>query len=423
MHAEHTNLYKGRDSIMSENNNAETKVQAQEAAEPEIHLTLTPQELEEENARQLEALEAKEAAAQNANVKDPISETKLSDAERKTVEDFSKKIDITESNTILQYGAAAQKKVTDFSNTALQNVRTKDLGEIGNLLSSLVVELKTSDAEEEKKGFFSGLFDKGKDKVTEFKARYDKAEANVEKISSILEDHQITLLKDIALLDELYERNNQNIKELTMYILAGRKKLESVRANELPAAIRKAKESGLPEDAQAANDLEQACVRFEKKLYDLELTRQVALQMLPQIRLVQNNDTLMTEKIQSTLVNTIPLWKNQIVLSLGIQHSKEALEAEREVTNMTNDLLKKNAETLHQATVETARESERGIVDIETLQHTNEQLIATLDEVLAIQKEGHEKREAAELELRRIENQLTDKLLEINNERDVTRKK
>ncbi|MBE6127808.1 MAG: toxic anion resistance protein [Erysipelotrichaceae bacterium] len=406
---------------MSENN--EKQVQAQEAAEPEIHLTLTPQELEEENAKQLEALEAKQAAAEAKSVTDPISESKLTEAEKKTVNEFSKKIDITESNTILQYGAAAQKKVTDFSNTALQNVRTKDLGEIGNLLSNLVVELKTSDAEEEKKGFFAGLFDKGKGKVTEFKARYDKAEANVEKIAAILEDHQITLLKDIALLDELYERNNQNIKELTMYILAGRKKLADVRANELPAAIARAKESGLPEDAQAANDLEQACVRFEKKLYDLELTRQVALQMLPQIRLVQNNDTLMTEKIQSTLVNTIPLWKNQIVLSLGIQHSKEALEAEREVTNMTNDLLKKNAETLHQATVETARESERGIVDIETLQHTNEQLISTLDEVLAIQKEGHEKREAAELELRRIENQLTDKLLEINNERDITKRK
>lgn len=408
---------------MSENNNAvETKAQVQEAAEPEIHLTLTPEELEQENARQLQALEEKKESLNPESVVDPINESKLSEAEKKMVNDFSQKIDITESNTILQYGAAAQKKVTDFSNTALQNVRTKDLGEIGSLLSNLVVELKTSDGEAEKKGFFSGLFDKGKDKVTEFKARYDKAEANVEKISAILEDHQITLLKDIALLDELYDRNNQNIKELSMYILAGRKKLADVRANELPEMIRKAKESGLPEDAQAANDLEQACVRFEKKLYDLELTRQVALQMAPQIRLVQNNDTLMTEKIQSTLVNTIPLWKNQIVLALGIQHSKEALEAEREVTNMTNDLLKKNAETLHQATVETARESERGIVDIETLQHTNEQLISTLDEVLAIQKEGHEKREAAELELRRIENQLTDKLLEINTERDVTKR-
>ena len=408
---------------MSENNNATgAQVQAQTAEEPEIKLTLSPDELEAENAKQLQALEEKQASLSAENVIDPVNDSKLSDAEKKMVDDFSKKIDITEANTVLQYGAAAQKKVTDFSDTALKNVRTKDLGEIGDLLSSLVVELKTSNSEEEKKGFFAGLFDKGKDKVTEVKARYDKAEVNVQKIASILEDHQITLLKDIALLDELYDRNSQNIKELTMYILAGRKKLEEVRSNELPELIKKAKETGLPEDAQAANDLEQACVRFEKKLYDLELTRQIAIQMAPQIRLVQNNDTLMTEKIQSTLVNTIPLWKNQIVLALGIEHSKDALEAEREVTNMTNDLLKKNAETLHQASVETARESERGIVDLETLQHTNEQLISTLDEVLAIQKEGHEKREAAELELRRIENQLTDKLLEINNDRDVTKK-
>ena len=394
------------------------EAQAQTQAEPEITLTLTPDEVAAENEKKLAELEEQ---VNPAAVKDPLAEMKLTEAERRTVEDFSKKIDITESNTILQYGSAAQKKVTDFSNTALQNVRTKDLGEIGSLLSNLVVELKTTD-DDEKKGFFDGLFGKGKDKVTEYKAKYDKAEVNVEKIASILEDHQITLLKDIALLDELYARNAQNTKELSMYILAGKKKLQEVRENELPALIQKAKESGLPEDAQAANDLEQACVRFEKKLYDLELTRQVSIQMGPQIRLVQNNDTLMTEKIQSTLVNTIPLWKNQIVLSLGIEHSKQAMEAEREVTNMTNDLLKKNAETLHQATVDVAKESERGIVDIETLQHTNEQLIATLDEVLQIQKEGHEKREAAELELRRIENQLTDKLLQINNEKDVTRR-
>jgi uncharacterized protein YaaN involved in tellurite resistance len=369
----------------------------------------------EENEKKLEAL------TEAPKEKDPLEGITLTDAERKTIDDFSKKIDITESNTILQYGAAAQKKVTDFSDTALQNVRTKDLGEIGSLLSNLVVELKTTD-DDEKKGFFDGLFGKGKDKVTEYKAKYDKAEVNVEKIAGILEDHQITLLKDIALLDELYARNAQNTKELSMYILAGKKKLKEVRETELPALIQKAKESNLPEDAQAANDLEQACVRFEKKLYDLELTRQVSIQMGPQIRLVQNNDTLMTEKIQSTLVNTIPLWKNQIVLSLGIEHSKQAMEAEREVTNMTNDLLKKNAETLHQATIDVAKESERGIVDIETLQHTNEQLIATLDEVLQIQRDGHEKREAAELELRRIENQLTNKLLEINNERDVTKR-
>ena len=407
---------------MSENNNNDAvQAQAQEAvaADDEIKLMLSPDELAEENARQLAALEQKAEEDEKVYL-DPIEETVLTESEQKTVDDFSQKIDITESNTILQYGSAAQKKVTDFSNTALQNVRTKDLGEIGDLLSNLVVELKTN-SEDEKKGFLSGLFDKGKGKVDTFKARYDKAESNVDKISSLLEDHQITLLKDIALLDELYDRNAQNTKELTMYILAGRKKLKDVRENELPALIEKAKQSGLPEDAQAANDLEQACVRFEKKLYDLELTRQVSIQMGPQIRLVQNNDTMMTEKIQSTLVNTIPLWKNQIVLSLGIQHSKDAMEAEREVTNMTNDLLAKNAETLHQATVETARESERGIVDIETLQHTNEELISTLDEVLEIQREGREKREAAEMELRRIENQLTDKLLEINDARDVTK--
>ena len=400
---------------MSESNN---NTQAQEM--PEITLTLTPDEIEQENAAKLAELESQKR--EDEVKKDPLEEIPLSEAERKTVEDFSKKIDITESNTVLQYGSSAQKKVTDFSDTALQNVRTKDLGEIGGLLTDLVVELKDFNTDDEKKGFFSGLFDKGKNKVETFKIKYDKAEQNVNKIAAVLEDHQITLLKDIALLDELYDRNAQNTKELAMYILAGRKKLKDVRENELPALIEKAKKTGLPEDAQAANDLEQACVRFEKKLYDLELTRQVSVQMGPQIRLVQNNDTLMTEKIQSTLVNTIPLWKNQIVLSLGISHSKEAMEAQREVTNMTNELLKKNAETLHQATIETAKESERGIVDIETLQHTNEQLISTLDEVLSIQKECHEKREAAELELRRIENQLTDKLLQINNERDITRR-
>lgn len=403
---------------MSEMNNTQQETQAQVQEEPTITLTLTPDEVAAENEKKLAELEAKQDPAE---VKDPLEEMQLSAAERKTIEDFSKKIDITESNTILQYGSAAQKKVTDFSNTALKNVRTKDLGEIGTLLSNLVVELKTTDDSQDK-GFFGNLFGKSKDKVSEFKAKYDKAEVNVEKIAGILEDHQITLLKDIALLDELYERNAQNTKELSMYILAGKKKLKEVRENELPALIQHAKDTGLPEDAQAANDLEQACVRFEKKLYDLELTRQVSIQMGPQIRLVQNNDTLMTEKIQSTLVNTIPLWKNQIVLSLGIEHSKQAMEAEREVTNMTNDLLKKNAETLHQATVDVAKESERGIVDIETLQHTNEQLISTLDEVLQIQREGHEKREAAEIELRRIENQLTNKLLEINNERDVTKR-
>ncbi len=265
------------------------------------------------------------------------------------------------------------------------------------------------------------MFKKSGDKVSQYKAKYDKAEVNVDKIASILEDHQIQLLKDIALLDQLYDKNAQNTKELSMYILAGKKKLAEIRQNELPELVAKANKSGLPEDAQAANDLAQACDRFEKKLYDLELTRQISVQMAPQIRLLQNNDTLMTEKIQSTLVNTIPLWKNQIVLALGIDHSKEAMEAERAVTNMTNDLLKKNAETLHQATVDVAKESERGIVDIETLQHTNEELIKTLDEVLEIQKEGHQKRQAAEEELQRIEGELNAKLLEINVQKDVTK--
>lgn len=394
---------------MSENN--------RQAQEQKITLTLTPEEVE---TKQEEIVQA-EVPAQKT-IEDMYNDAKLSPEERKTVSDFAEKINITESNTILEYGSAAQKKVTDFSDTALQNVRTKDLGEVGNLLSELVVELKGfSVEEEEKKGGLFGLFKKGANKAEAFKARYDKAEANVDKISAVLEDHQIQLLKDIALLDQLYERNQLNTKELSMYIIAGKKKLKEVRDNELAALIAKAKASGLPEDAQEANDLAQACDRFEKKLYDLELTRQVSAQMGPQIRLLQNNDTLMTEKIQSTLVNTIPLWKNQIVLALGISHSKEAMEAEREVTNMTNELLKKNAETLHQATVETAKESERGIVDLETLQHTNQELIATLDEVIAIQRDGRAKRRAAEQELARIENQLSNKLLEIDIQKDITR--
>ena len=398
---------------MSENNNTQAQ---------SIEFVLSPEEVEKQQQAALADMEAEQAKIAEQSVKDQYDDKSLSEAERKTVNDFSEKIDIMESNVILQYGSAAQKKVTDFSDNALKNVRTKDLGEIGGLLSTLVTELKGFNAnEEEKKGLF-GLFKKGTDKAAAFKARYDKAEANVDKIAALLEEHQITLLKDIALLDQLYERNAQNTKELTMYIIAGRKKLAQVRNEEVPKLIEKARQSGLPEDTQAANDLAQACDRFEKKLYDLELTRQVSIQMAPQIRLIQNNDTLMTEKIQSTLVNTIPLWKNQIVLALGINHSKEAMEAEREVSNMTNELLKKNAETLHQATVEVAKESERGIVDIETLQHTNEELIATLDEVLAIQQEGHEKRQAAEAELARIESELHTKMLEINVKNDITRK-
>ena len=407
---------------MSENN---SQAQVQEQS---IQLTLTPEETRAEQEQQLNELTEKkeeEAAkvAPQKTIEEMLDDAKLNDAEKKQVNDFSETIDIMQANAILNYGSAAQKKITDFSDAALKNVKTRDLGEIGDLLGQLVGELKDADPnqKEEKKGIF-GFFKKGADKVSNFKIKYDNAEKNVDKVASILEDHQIQLLKDVSLLDQLYERNQQNSKELSMYIIAGKKRLQEVRENELPKLIAKAKETGLPEDAQAANDLSQACDRFEKKIYDLELTRQVAVQMGPQIRLLQNNDTLMTEKIQSTIVNTIPLWKNQIVLSLGISHSKEAIQAEREVNDMTNKLLKKNAETLHQATVETAKESERGIVDIETLTHTNEELIKTLDEVIAIQKDGREKRRAAEAELTRIENELNKKLLEIDTEKDVTKR-
>lgn len=407
---------------MSENN---SQAQVQEQS---IQLTLTPEETRAEQEQQLNELTEKKEeevakVAPQKTIEEMLDDAKLNDAEKKQVNDFSETIDIMQANAILNYGSAAQKKITDFSDAALKNVKTRDLGEIGDLLGQLVGELKDADPnqKEEKKGIF-GFFKKGADKVSNFKIKYDNAEKNVDKIASILEDHQIQLLKDVSLLDQLYERNQQNSKELSMYIIAGKKRLQEVRENELPKLIAKAKETGLPEDAQAANDLSQACDRFEKKIYDLELTRQVAVQMGPQIRLLQNNDTLMTEKIQSTIVNTIPLWKNQIVLSLGISHSKEAIQAEREVNDMTNKLLKKNAETLHQATVETAKESERGIVDIETLTHTNEELIKTLDEVIAIQKDGREKRRAAEAELTRIENELNKKLLEIDTEKDVTKR-
>lgn len=407
---------------MSENN---SQAQVQEQS---IQLTLTPEETRAEQEQQLNELTEKKEeeavkVAPQKTIEEMLDDAKLNDAEKKQVNDFSETIDIMQANAILNYGSAAQKKITDFSDAALKNVKTRDLGEIGDLLGQLVGELKDADPnqKEEKKGIF-GFFKKGADKVSNFKIKYDNAEKNVDKIASILEDHQIQLLKDVSLLDQLYERNQQNSKELSMYIIAGKKRLQEVRENELPKLIAKAKETGLPEDAQAANDLSQACDRFEKKIYDLELTRQVAVQMGPQIRLLQNNDTLMTEKIQSTIVNTIPLWKNQIVLSLGISHSREAIQAEREVNDMTNKLLKKNAETLHQATVETAKESERGIVDIETLTHTNEELIKTLDEVIAIQKDGREKRRAAEAELTRIENELNKKLLEIDTEKDVTKR-
>ena len=341
-----------------------------------------------------------------------LDDSLLSDAEKQAVEDFAKKIDITDSNMILQYGAAAQKNVAGFSENALNSVRTKDLGEVGKSLSELVVELKGFGEEEEKKGIF-GLFKKTGSKIETMKAQYAKVETNVDKIARELEQHQVTLLKDVAMLDQMYELNLKYYKELTMYILAGKKKLEQVRAQDLPALKAKAEQTGAQEDAQAYNDLAQMCERFEKKLHDLELTRIISVQMGPQTRLIQNNDTLMVEKIQSSLVNTIPLWKSQMVLALGLEHSRQATAAQSAVTEMTNDLLKKNADMLKMGTVETAREAERSIVDIETLQHTNQQLISTLDEVLNIQKEGAAKRKAAEAELGRIEGELKQKLMEL----------
>lgn len=343
-----------------------------------------------------------------------LDESSLTPQERKMVDDFSKTIDVTDSNVILQYGAAAQQKVASFSESALQNVRTKDMGEVGEMLTNLVGQLRTITDEEEDKGFFS-IFRKAGNKVSAMKAKYDKAEVNVEKICSALENHQVILMKDVATLDELYKLNLTYFKELSMYILAGKKKLEEVRTVELPALQEKAKASGLPEDAQAANDLDSLCTRFEKKVHDLELTRIISIQMAPQIRLVQNNDTMMTEKIQTTLVNTIPLWKSQMVLALGLAHSQQAMEAQRAVTDMTNELLKKNAAALKTATIETAKESERGIVDMETLKTTNESLISTLDEVMRIQDEGRQKRREAEAEIGRIEGELKQKLLQLHN--------
>ena len=343
-----------------------------------------------------------------------LDDSMLSEAEKQVVEDFSKKINIMDSNLILQYGAAAQKNVAGFSENALASVRSKDLGEVGKSLSELVVELKGFGQEEEKKGLF-GMFKKAGNKLETMKAQYSKVEANVDKIARELEQHQVTLLKDVAMFDQMYELNLKYYKELTMYILAGKKKLEDVRTNELPALKARAEQTGAQEDAQRYNDTAQMCERFEKKLHDLELTRMISIQMGPQTRLLQNNDTLMVEKIQSSLVNTIPLWKSQMVLALGMEHSRQATAAQSAVTEMTNDLLKKNADMLKMGTIETAKEAERSIVDIETLQHTNQQLIDTLDEVLNIQREGAQKRQAAEVELGKIEGQLKQKLLELRN--------
>lgn len=378
-------------------------------------LTLEPfaQEKKEEAAKQAEEVKPAETpkAAQSGTA-DTIDESCFTAEEKKQIEEFADKINIQDSNIILQYGAAAQQKLADFSQKALDNVRTQDLGEVGDMLAGVVTELKDFDAEEEKKGIF-GFFKKSEQKIETLKAKYDKTEANVDKICDALEEHQVRLLKDTAVLDEMYKLNTNYFKELSMYILAGKKKLEKVRSTELAQLTAKAKASNLPEDAQAAKDLSDYCDRFEKKLYDLELSRTVSLQTAPQLRLIQNNNTMMVEKIQSTLVNTIPLWKNQMVIALGLEHASQAAKAQNAVSEMTNELLKKNAEALHTATVNTAKESERGIVDIETLKQTNEKLVQTLDEVLQIQSDGRQKRQAAEAEMIRMEGELKQKLLEI----------
>ncbi|MCI9352598.1 MAG: toxic anion resistance protein [Lawsonibacter sp.] len=375
---------------------------AAQAAAPE--LTLTP------SAPAAPQVDEAAQAARDANAV-KLDESMLSEAEKKMVEDFSQKIDITDSNLVLNYGAASQKNIAAFSESALNNVRTKDLGEVGEALSSLVVELKTF-GQPEKKGI-GGFFQKKKNELEAMKASYAKAEINVDKIVKVLENHQVTLMKDVAMFDQMYELNTKYYKELTMYILAGKKRLEYLRTHDLADLKKKAETTGAQEDAQAYNDFANLCSRFEKKLHDLELTRMISIQMGPQTRLLQNNDTQMLEKIQSSLVNTIPLWKSQMVLALGLEHSRQATAAQTAVTNMTNELLQKNADMLKMGTIETAREAERSVVSIETLQHTNQQLISTLDEVMKIQTEGAQKRQEAEKELGRIEGELKQKLLEL----------
>lgn len=388
---------------MSENNIPQLTLEPQAVAAQAVpELTLDPS---------APAAPAEPANPEAAPVQ--MDDSLLNDAEKKAVEDFSKKIDIMDSNMILQYGAAAQKNVASFSENALTSVRTKDLGEVGKSLSELVVELKGFGEEEEKKGLF-GRFKKAGSKLETMKAQYAKVESNVDKIARELEQHQVTLMKDVAMFDQMYELNLKYYKELTMYILAGKKKLADVQANELPVLKAKAEQSGSQEDAQRYNDMVQMCDRFEKKLHDLELTRMISVQMGPQTRLLQNNDTLMVEKIQSSLVNTIPLWKSQMVLALGMEHGRQATAAQSAVTEMTNELLKKNADMLKMGTIQTAREAERSVVDIETLQHTNQQLIETLDEVLNIQREGAQKRREAEVELGKIEGELKQKLMELH---------
>lgn len=363
-----------------------------------------------------ETEEVKAVKLTDEEIEKSLAETAiLTPEEQQMVEAFAEKIDITDANLVMNYGAQSQAKLSEFSDSALANVKTKELGETGEMITELIGELH-SFGKEEKKGLL-GFFKKQGDKLEAMRAKYDDAEKNVNRIVLNLEEHQTGLRKDVATLDEMYEKNIAYFKELTMYILAGKKKLEQERNTTLVELTEKAKQSNLPEDAQSAKDFADKCTRFEKKIYDLELTRNISLQMAPQLRLIQNNDTMMVEKIQTTIMNTIPLWKNQMVIALGLEHTKQAIEAQRSVTNMTNELLKKNAESLHTATVAAAEESERGIVDIETLTETNEKLITTMDDVLRIQREGHEKRIAAEAELSRIENELHKKLLEVAEEK------
>lgn len=381
-----------------ETNNKDLDAMLKEA--PTLTLDPIPETKEEIVEVKAQVVEEPEEAAQVV----------LTPQEQKMVDDFAAQIDLTNTQQILQYGVGSQKKIADFSETALNNVRTKDLGEIGQMLTEVVSELKNFEEDEETKGFF-GLFKKSANKLDNLKAKYDKADANIDRIVTAMEEHQIVLLKDVAMLDKMYDLNLNYFKELSMYILAGKQKLSQAKTTELPALVAKAEKTGLPEDTQAAKDFAAQIDRFEKKIYDLELTRTVSMQMAPQIRLIQSNDTAMSEKIQSTLVNTIPLWKSQMVIAIGLNHSAEAAQAQREVSDMTNMLLKKNAETLKLATVETAKEAERGIIDIETLTQTNQALISTFDEVMKIQEEGRAKRATAEIELQRIENEMREKLL------------
>lgn len=397
------------DKPSSNINNIEASAEAdfKELLEEAPALTLEPFAKEEVQLLETQTLAEKKPEA--AVIDDP----ELTEEEKKMVMDFASQIDIENSQAVLQYGAGSQKKIADFSESALSRVRTKDLGEVGQILSSVVTELRSLEEGEEEKGLF-GIFKKTGNKITNLKVKYDKAEVNINKISKVLEEHQITLLKDIAMLDKMYELNLKYFKELSMYILAGKERLRRATQEELPQLLEKAQKSGLPEDSSKARDFSELCARFERKIHDLELTRAISLQMAPQIRLIQSNDSTMSDKIQSTLVNTIPLWKSQMVIAIGLSHSTEAAKAQSTVSNMTNELLKKNAQMLKTASVETAKEAERGIVDIETLKSTNQTLISTLDEVLKIQEDGRNKRIAAEVELKNIENEMKKKLLEVS---------